>query len=263
MIVLTIRLAPHIQTIWSRFKFVLVKSWLQVFIIVFFLIAGGAEAQPTAVLSDVTGLDVYILRHAETLANITGVSTDQNTTIFSKRGQQQVAQLPEKLKAYRFDYILVSSMHRARYTILPYLEQSSMIAEIWPELGECCWQKNQSVSTSASFLMGRAITLDAREIEHFRFRDNFSRQTYNQQNYADGIMLQKKAAKNLIERFGHSGKSVLIVGHNNAGGRLIEILLGLSPEGRFYLKNAAISHLRQREDGSFQLLMLNDLPYAP
>lgn len=243
-------------------KFVMGKRWLQGFIVIFFLMAGGAEAQLTAVLSDVTGLDVYILRHAQILANITGGYTDQNTTIFSGKGQQQVAQLPEKLKAYRIDYILVSSMHRARYTILPYLEQSRMTAEIWPELEECCWQKNQSVPMSAR-LTGRTITLDEREMKHFRFRDDFSKHEYNRQNYADGIMLQKKVAKKLIERFGHSGKSVLIVGHNNAGGRLIEILLGLSPEGRFHLKNAAITHLRQRKDGSFQLLMLNDLPYVP
>lgn len=228
---------------------------------------GWAEAQVPAVSSDVKGLDVYVLRHAETLANVIEVYDDENVTIFSEKGQQQVAQLPGKLNAYHFDYIIVSPMHRAHYTILPYLEKIGMTAEIWPELDECCWQKDQSVPPSASLTEDRTISLDASEGKYFRFRDDSSMRVYNQKNYADGIMLQKKVVRMLVERFGHSGKSVLIVGHHNAGGRLIEILLGLPPEGRFDLKNAAIAHLQQREDGFFHLIILNDrpydLPYAP
>jgi len=235
----------------------------QIFLVVFCLIISHAEAQVSNVSSDEKGVDVYMLRHAETLANVTDVYTQENMTTFSEKGRQQVDQLLEKLKAYHFDSILVSPIHRAQYTILPYLEKGGMTAEIWPELAECCWQKDQDLMASASIPMGMAIPLDERMRKYFKLRDNFSMRYYNQKNYADGVALQRKVVEMLVARFGHSGKSVLIVGHYHAGGRLIEILSGLPPVGRFNLKNATLTHLRQRKDGSFQLMMLNDIPYTP
>lgn len=234
----------------------------QILLVVFCLIIGDAEAQVSNVSSDEKGIDLYILRHAETLANVTDVYTRENMAAFSEKGQRQVDQLLEKLKAYRFDYILVSPIHRAHYTILPYLEKGGMTAEIWPELAECCWQKDQDLLASASLSMGMTIPLDESLGKYFKFRDKVSMRYYNQKNYAEGVALQKKAAEMLVARFGHSRESVLIVGHYHAGGRLIKILLGLPPVGRFNLKNAALTHLRQRKDGSFQLMMLNDNPYT-
>src|SRR4051794_16518782 len=92
------------------------------------------------------GLKVYYLRHAEAGHNVVkewkDIPKDQwpayvgNSGMFTPKGETQVLKVAEKLKPNRFDFIAVSPIWRTRNTILPYLKETKVKAEIWPELEE-------------------------------------------------------------------------------------------------------------------------------
>ena len=81
-------------------------------------------------------LDIYIVRHAETMGNVTLDYSEINQNTLSPKGLQQVAALPAKLEGLKFDEILVSPAWRTQKTILSYLEKNDRKAEICPEIEE-------------------------------------------------------------------------------------------------------------------------------
>jgi broad specificity phosphatase PhoE len=204
-------------------------------------------------------LDLYFVRHAETKANATGVYTSKLTNLFSRRGEQMVAELTAKLRKLHFDRICVSPMKRAENTIYPYLKLSHSTAQVWPELAECCNQKARGAAKSAELPRGSEITVPADVAEYIRVpaRDN---RWVEPANYADGMTQVSLLVSRIRREFGFSHKKVLLVGHSLAGSRMIEMLLGMEPNGRTNIQNAAITHLQQLEDGSFRLVELNGQP---
>ncbi|MBU4376448.1 MAG: histidine phosphatase family protein [Candidatus Omnitrophica bacterium] len=207
------------------------------------------------------GLDLYFVRHAETVANATGQYTKKAQETFSKEGESQISDLTKSLNGYKFDVICVSPQKRAINTILPYLRKNNATAEIWPELDECCYQDNRNVQPSAAaFANGASIVLDAKDQKYLRLRDPAMKYFYADGNYADGMLRIQKARDLLIERFGRSESSILIVGHYLSGGRLIEMLMGLKSVGKQSPGNARLWHLREKPDGTFELIRFNIYP---
>lgn len=206
-------------------------------------------------------LDLYFVRHAETVANATGRYSENAQNIFSKEGESQIAELTRTLSGQKFDAVCVSPQKRTRSTILPYLKEANITAEIWPELDECCYQANRNVQpTPMAFAKDREIILDEAEKKYFKFRDAGSNYFYKGGNYADGLQRIRKARDLISERFGGSGQSVLIVGHNLSGGRLIEMLMGKDPDGSDSPGNARLWHLQEQPDGKFKLIRFNIHP---
>lgn len=208
------------------------------------------------------GLDLYFVRHAETIANVTGDYSEKNQKTFSDKGTEQIRQLSRGLRQYKFDHICVSPKYRARKTIEPYLKQNGLVAEIWPELAECCHQSDRNVSpTNIEPALGELISLTGDEKRYFFFRDGKEKdRLYLSGNYADGILQLRKAHELIIKRFGGSPQKVLLVGHGLAGGRIVELLRGLKPEGKAFTQNAKITLLRQGNDGKFKLIRFNADP---
>lgn len=204
-----------------------------------------------------SGLDLYVVRHAETEGNRTHIHTRENDRTFSATGLNQVKILTERLGDFRFDAIIVSPKYRAMNTIFPYLKNNNLVAEIWPELEECCWQKEGRDEVSSGLERGRKIDIPPEMKPYFRLRDNDSAYKYKARNYADGILQMQMASDLIRKHFSRSGKTVLLVGHYHAGSRIMEILQGLEPEGRLSLENTKISRLVEMPDGRFQLLSLN------
>ena len=66
------------------------------------------------------------------------------------------------------------------------------------------------------------------------------------------------AADKLAGRFGGSGQTVLVVTHFHTGAWVIARLLGDAEARNIALGTAKISRLRQRPDGSFRLLSVNE-----
>jgi broad specificity phosphatase PhoE len=206
------------------------------------------------------GLELFFVRHGETVANVTGQNTEANQAVFTPEGKDQVEKLTALLNGHKFDVICVSPRERTMNTILPYLKKHNMIAELWPELDEGCWQPNKNVQPTIGLAKGLPIILDEEKKRHFKFRDEGPDYFYKSGNYADDLLKIKKAHDLVIERFGQSGSSVLLVGHGLAGGRLIELFLGLEPKGEYFPGNARLWHLEQEPDGTFKLVRFNIHP---
>ncbi len=67
----------------------------------------------------------------------------------------------------------------------------------------------------------------------------------------------------ILERFGESDDTILLVGHNSAGVSLLKLLLGRVPRGVAArgIDNIGVWMVEQEEDGSFKLLIYNDEPF--
>lgn len=209
-------------------------------------------------------LDVYFVRHAEIVANVTANYSEKNRRSFTEKGKEQIKRLTEGLKQYKFDEIFVSPKYRTMRTIEPYLQEQGITAELWPELAECCYQSDRSVKlTNVSLEVGARINIMPDEKEWFSFRDKAEKGSYyDVRNYADGMMHLEKSVELIKERFGGTGKTILLVSHSLAGGRIIEMLLGLPPVGNYHPSNARLTHLRMNESGEFEILFFNKDPLS-
>lgn len=171
------------------------------------------------------GLDLYFVRHAQTLANARGVTNTHTSSTFSDEGAAQIEALTAALKHYRFDAILVSPTERTQQTIRPYLEQTGRSAETWQEITECCWQHGR-----------------------------------DEPKYVEGAAQVGRAADMIRARYGNSGKTILVVAHYHSGQVLLANLLGVSRDELPGLENARITHLKQDAAGKFSIVTINVEP---
>lgn len=206
------------------------------------------------VATDVAALDIYFVRHAETLANVSGVYNTKNNTTFSQRGEEQIKALTSQLKGYQFDAILVSSVPRALNTVLPYLQASSQTGEVWPELAECCWQSPQSSPATGELIAADPITLSQEQLRYFTFRDSASQFDYRNGSYSDGVAQVSHAVQLLKQRYFGTNKTILIVAHYHSGQVLMSELLGVPRQQLPSLKNGELLHLHQDDAGCINLL---------
>lgn len=198
-------------------------------------------------------LDLYILRHAETMANVTGIHTEEMAGRFSPKGLEHVQRVTTNLMALNPEVIICSPLWRTRQTILPYLQTAGRTAEIWPELEECCWQSDQTAPPTDPRAPGPAVALDEEESARFTFREGVTNR-YGSLTYGDGIAQMRRAVELLRERFGGRAQTVVVVTHFHSGSRMIELLLGEEPVARYQVPNAKLIHLQEQPDGSFKLL---------
>lgn len=227
---------------------------------------------------------VYYVRHAEGGHNVSGewrdIPRDQwppyvgNPDIFTPKGVEQVIALTEKLKGMQFDFIAVSPTWRTRNTVLPYLRATNQKGEIWPELAETSglpveWTDRYDAARPGPrkdlFTGRKPIKLPVDEQPFFTFRENArslldGNDTDRDRRNANTLAIAQKTAEMVKARFGKSGKSVLLVGHNSAGSALLRVLTGTKGFNT-KLVNAGIWMAEEQPDGSFVLKMLNGEPY--
>jgi broad specificity phosphatase PhoE len=239
-------------------------------IIAFFALALRADA----------GLKIYYLRHAEGGHNVVKqwakVPKEQrpdyvgNGNVFTPKGKEQVAAATEKLQKYHFDFIAVSSMWRTRNTVLPYLKVADVKGEIWPELhefgggGKVLATNLPKVATPV-LGAGARVELPSGEAPHFTFRpdaqNDFKLPAGNGDDHEAATQLVVQRAADLIrEHFSGKDKTILLVGHGNAGVALLRKLTNQPFPGIPAMANAELWMVEQQPDGSFQLEMYNDTP---
>lgn len=226
-------------------------------VVMLVLLTGVAAAQAAG------GLDIYFVRHAETQANATGEHNSANSNLFSEQGDEQVCALTGKLKKMHFDAILVSPAERAFNTVLPYLKESGQKGEIWPEITECCWQKERGNLSQGQLITSSTVHLSEEQQPHFTFRDANAQRKYANNSYADGVAQVRQAKQLLKQHYFGSGKTILIVAHYHSGQVLLAELLGISRDELPGLENGKLTHLHQGDDGRFVLLSINDMDITP
>ena len=208
-------------------------------------------------------LDIYIVRHAETMGNVTGDYSEQNQKTFSPKGLSQIAALPAKLEGLEFDEILVSPAWRTQKTILPYLQQNGRVAEICPEIEEVDCNITGSETPSLDIPAGPAVDIIEDGVGQFFFGKNSASTHYAPRSREESLGILQRAKNKILERFGGRDVSVLLVTHSCTGGRFIELMLGQKAKGAFSPANAAVTRLVQKPDGGFDVVRYNDAPLSP
>jgi broad specificity phosphatase PhoE len=202
------------------------------------------------------GLDIYLVRHGETVGNVTGDYSDENQRTFSDKGREQVAALAGRLEPYAFDAILVSPLWRTQQTILPYLRGRGLQGELWPELAESDCGVTGDETPADSLPFGEPI--ERVDTNVFQYRDDATMHVYEAHGRRASLAQLRKGVDLVLKEFSGSGKSILLVGHGCTGARMAELFLGLKPRGRFTPANTALFHIRVEDDGSAELLLMND-----
>lgn len=202
-----------------------------------------------------TALDVVVTRHAETLANVTKEYTSFNQRHFTEAGAKQIEALTGALRPHRFDAILVSPAVRVLRTIQPYLEATGQTAEIWPELDECCWQRDRENGRTPP---GDPILLESAQRPLFLLRAGAAEVAPGNESYVEGVRRSRQLAVAIRERWGGTDARILVVGHYHTGARMVEALAD-DPDkvSRIRLDNARFTHLKEM-DGRFTLIGLNE-----
>lgn len=203
-------------------------------------------------------LDIYIVRHAQTVSNASGVKDRRSDSTFSEEGQAQIPALTAELLKLSFDAVLVSPTERTLRTVYPYLKTSGKTGIIWPEITECCWQQDRMEGVAGRLITSGAIGLPSEIAPQFSFPDGTPVLKYSNSNYVDGVAQIRRALSLL--KASYSGKTILVVTHYHAGGVLMAELLGVNRDSLPGLENAGLTHLRELPDGRFKLLTINVKP---
>ncbi|MDB5327411.1 MAG: Broad specificity phosphatase PhoE [Phycisphaerales bacterium] len=226
------------------------------------------------------GLKIYFLRHAEGGHNVLSQWKDKpkgqwpayvgNENMLTPKGEKQVSAVPGKLAPYHFDFIACSPTWRTRKTILSYLQEHGIKAEIWPELEEYAYfhEPDPTPAPNAGlFSNGPEVAIPETEAALFTLRDDDHRRIApskeKKQATADINAIRERTIQIIRDRFGGTEQSILLVGHGTNGGTLLKSLL--HNQKLPYPANASIWMIEQQKDGSFQLMIMNDeaVPKTP
>ncbi len=230
-------------------------------------------------------LKIYYVRHAECGHNVkadwTGVPEDQwpdyvgDHESLTPAGKLELAALPAKLKQFGpFDFVAASPAWRARNTVLPFMKQSNLKGEVWPELNEI-YNSSMVLSTELAaptaeiFGQGRPIELTPEEAPYFSLRDGGQREFLAPKFPAGHVdkegeaavarLIQQRVIEMIKDRFGGSNKSILLSGHGSSGKGLLRMLTNdRQRECKASIANAGVWMVQQQPGGQFELKMYND-----
>jgi len=238
-------------------------------------------------LTSEAGLKVYYIRHIECGHNVkqqfekSGIPKSQwpsyvgDQNQFTPKGEKQVGEAAQKLKAFTFDFIACSPIWRSRQTILQYLRETKQTAEIWPELAEFNADvvpllfKAGLPPPNKNFLTGKLIELPGAEKPFFTIRPGGehlfnSPKTATLEQRASDIKASLEAVVALVKkRFSGADKSILLSGHGTSGAALLNVFLDKADRvEKPDIPNIAIWMIEEQPDGHFKLRILNDQPYS-
>lgn len=201
--------------------------------------------------------NLYILRHAQTVGNLTTNYNETTQRQFSEEGWRQIAGIVDKLSALGINQVVASPTFRTQRTVLPFLQSSGLTAELWPSLEECCCDLKERTGLVERIPVGGPLEpIDGAFFAVNPDEPNRMAPTNAPESYTKVV----QAAERILARFGQTTNTVLVVNHGCFGGRLIEYLTGHTPRGRYDLHNAELSRLVVGPDGRLRLQLLNDEP---
>lgn len=191
--------------------------------------SGGSATGGSEPVSDPKGMTLYYVRHAQTVANASQSEQPsyEDSDTLTELGLRQIDALTLYLQSNGInpDAVLVSPTSRTQKTIEPYVVAASMTAEIWPELTECGSSEptGAALPTEPTYYEYFNISIEA---QNMVLREGASDLFWQTDTYERGLFMVMQARDLLLERFGQTGKTVLIAGHAVAGGVIIGLLRG-------------------------------------
>jgi broad specificity phosphatase PhoE len=233
-------------------------------------------------------LKIYYIRHAEGGHNVKHEwriypksewpSYVGDHEAFTPKGILQQSRVSRKLKRFHFDFVAVSPAWRCKNTVLPFLVDSKIQGEIWPELQEI-YATNLIISpdlpayTSSEKILGAGdlISLLPEEEPYFTLRKDGLNELKKPRFPRDHSETEKEnaAAKIVItkvlelidDRSSESYKTILLSGHGSSGKAILRMLTG-NPLYHFpQITNSGVWMVEQQNDGTFKLKMYNDVPF--
>ena len=257
------------------------RARMRCFKILSFALAGFFLA-----LTSEAGLKFYYIRHIECGHNVkeqfeqSGIPKSQwpayvgDANQFTPKGEKQLGEAAQKLKAYAFDFIACSPVWRSRQTILQYLRDTKQTAEIWPELAEFGGEvvplffKGALPPPDKNYLRGDLISLPDAEKPFFSIRPGGehlfkSSESGGLEQRAADTKASLEAVVSLVKkRFGGTEKSILLSGHGTNGRMLLDVFLDKADRPqKLSIPNIGIWMVEEQPGGHFKIRVLNDQPY--
>ena len=202
-------------------------------------------------------MQFYFVRHGQSMGNM---SDDYSTLAhdqLSPNGWQQAEQLVERIAGIHFDAIYVSTATRTMQTITPFLQRYGARATLWPALQEACWQHDRTEPIPLCTEPPAKFTMPSGENVRFDILDEYQFLPPANETYQEGRVRIIAIYEHLMHWHSGRAETILVVGHAYAGGRLVELLLGLEPEGHIQHSNTGLTHLIERDDRIFHLKFAN------
>jgi probable phosphoglycerate mutase len=150
---------------------------------------------------------IYLLRHAESVANEKGVLAGRSDVGLSKRGKLQALAIAKSLKELKLDGISVSPIKRCHETVSPYLASSS--GKNVPVEVNTDFQEMDYGTWSGRKLKILSLKRDWRKIQNTPDKFTFP----HGESFSEAWDRVSQGLRNLAERF--SGSKVLVVSHGD------------------------------------------------
>ena len=202
-------------------------------------------------------MHLYFVRHGQSMGNMTGDYSTPTHDRLSPNGRQQAERLAERLADIHFDAVYASTAIRAMQTITPFLQQQGVRATLWPALQEACWRHERTTPVPLRTAPPIQYVLLPETTAHFDVLDGYQDLPPTDETYQEGRMRVIDVYRRLVRWHGGRVETILVVGHEFAGGRLVELLLGLDPEGRIQHSNTGLTYLIEQDDHTFHLKFAN------
>ncbi len=185
-------------------------------------------------------MDLYIVRHAESMGNATGdYSTDLHDSL-SEKGQQQAVALASRLDALPIEQVICSPLLRTMQTIAPFLQANSRQAELLPELAEACWHEKTT-----------DIVADYYNCESFQMNDELDdlfsgprKRPIEHESYSEGLARIHACHEFVMQCVQSNCQSMLLVSHGFTSGLLMNLLRESPLVSNIHLNNTGLCHLR-------------------
>ncbi len=201
----------------------------------------------------------YFVRHGQSMGNMTNDYGTSAHDQLSPRGWQQAEHLAERLAEIHFDAIYVSTATRAMQTITPFLKRHGVRAKLWPALQEACWQRDRTTPAPPRTALPADFVMPPEANAHFDILEGHQVLPPAGETYQEGRARIIDVYTRLLHWHGGREETILVVGHEHAGGRMVELLLGLEPDGCIQHSNTGLTYLIEQDDHIFRLKFANRL----
>jgi len=185
-------------------------------------------------------LHLMLVRHGETEWNVQRRYQGQSDVSLSELGHRQAIHIAERLAGQKIDALYASDLKRAMETARAIAERNNMEILPEPRLREL------------KFGILEGLTFEEAEDQYPEMISAWLEDFNNTPDGAETIDQFNVRIISFLDdlKQRHDGQIVLLVGHGGSLSEILRVILGLSPERRWYIEmeNASLSEVLLAED---------------